>query len=103
MKSADNPAFTLNLSREAYDDLIHIQHYTYAEHGEKQWQAYSKKLDEALRFIQHHPKSGHVRDDLPTAYLAWNVEQHLLIYRIEKNFIFLVRVLHGRMNFTRHF
>ena len=91
--------YTLELSFEAYDDLVDIQNYTYAEFGESQWRKYEALLNKAFGHILDNPYSGHKRDDLPNEYLAHNVGGHVIVFRIEHLVIYVVRVLHRRMNF----
>lgn len=93
----------LELSQEAYDDLVSIQHYTYEMYGEDQWYKYGQILDEAIAHILHYPYSGHKREDVPIGYLSWPVKEHILIYRIDGHIIYLVRVLHARMDFRFQF
>jgi len=98
-----SPEYQLELSQEAYDDLISIQNYTYSAHGENQLNKYEALLDKAMQHMLNYPISGHERDDIPNGYLAWNVGEHVMIYRIDEPIIYLVRVLHGRMDFTFQF
>jgi toxin ParE1/3/4 len=93
--------YVLELSDEAYDDLIDIQNYTLLEYGESQMEKYSDILEQALEHILYYPLSGHSRIDVPEKYLTWQVEEHILIYRVENNIIYLVRVLHKKMNFLK--
>ena len=95
--------YQLVLSGEAYDDLTDIQNYTYTEFGEAQWEAYGNLLDQALLKIINHPYSRHQRTDIPERYRAMNVEQHVIIYRIEEYTIFVIRILYKRMDFTFQF
>ena len=101
MKS--NPEYVLELSDEAYDDLVNIQSYTYRKYGENQWQEYGKDLDKGMTQLLEHPFSGHTRPDIPDGYQAFGVHEHVMIYRIENKTIYLVRILHGKMNFTFQF
>ena len=98
-----NPEYTLALSDEAYDDLVNIQNYTYGRYGENQWQEYGADLDKDMTHILKNPLSGHTRNDLPDGYQAWIVREHVMIYRVEDKIIYLVRVLHSKMNFTFQF
>jgi len=91
--------FALEISEEAYDDLVNIQSYSLREFGERQWKKYSRLLEQGLEQILQHPFSGHIRKDVPKNYLTLQVEEHVMIYRIEKGTIYLVRVLHKKMNF----
>lgn len=53
--------------------------------------------------ILNSPFSGHARDDAPSDYQAWNVNEHVMIYRVENKTVYLVRVLHGKMDFRFQF
>lgn len=101
MKS--NHEYELLISQEAFEDLIDIQNYTYTVHGEPQWKHYEDLLDKALLQILEHPFSGHAREDIPEGYRAWNVGQHVMIYRVFNHIVYLIRVLHGKMDFTFQF
>ncbi len=97
--------YALELSEEAFDDLVNIQNYTFNAHGENQWKIYEGLLDKAMLQILDNPFSGHVRNDIPKAYQAWNVGEHVMIYRVAvaEDTIYIVRVLHGSMDFSFHF
>lgn len=96
-------SYALKISFEAYDDLIDIQQYTFQKFGESQLLKYELLLNEALILIQTNPNIGHTRPDIPNEYLAWPVGEHILIYRMEEVVIYLVRVLHNRMDFRFQF
>ncbi len=102
MKS-DSKNFYIELSEQAYDDLVNIQNYTYARFGASQQKRYAAFLEEAFSFLQMHPFGGHRRDDIPKDYQAWPVQEHIIIYRVEKDILYIVRVLHERMNFRYKF
>lgn len=93
--------YVLEISSEAYDDLVEIQKYAFIQHGELQWKKYGKLLEDGLEHIQTFPKSGISRNDIPDKYLGWPVAEHLMIYRIDRNIVFLIRVLHQKMNFLK--
>ena len=103
MKLDEKDVYVLELSAEAYDDLLNIQNYTFLHFGEVQWNKYSSLLDEAFSFLSEHPFGGSQREDLPLGYQAWKVGEHIIVYRIEGTIIYIVRVLHGRMNFRYKF
>lgn len=92
-------SYFLTLSEKAIDDLIEIQTFTFLEFGESQWSKYHSILIEAFQSIQFNPFIGHKRSDIPTKYLSWPVGEHNIIYRIEATRIYVVRVLHSKMDF----
>lgn len=93
----------LKISDEAYDDLVNIQNYTYQNYGESGWKDYGDALDAAITHIMLHPHSGYGREDIPPGYQVWNVKEHVMVYRVEGGEIYLVRVLHNKMNFRFQF
>lgn len=101
MKSSHE--FELKISQVAFDDLVDIQNDTFQVHGEKQWKDYENLLNKGLMQIRDYPYTGHGRDDIPKGYLASNFGEHVMIYRVDGNIVYLIRVLHGKMNFTFQF
>ncbi len=95
--------YVLNISQDAYDDLTDIQQYTLETFGESQLIKYESLLNEELLLISSNPEIGHSRPDIPNEYLAWPVGEHIFIYRTEDAIIYLVRVLHNRMDFRFQF
>ncbi len=93
--------YVLEISNEAYSDLVDIQSYTLQEFGERQWEKYNLFLEHGLEHILHNPYSGYIRRDVSKNYLTWPVKEHVMVYRVENNTIYLVRVLHKKMNFLR--
>ncbi|MGR3177252.1 MAG: type II toxin-antitoxin system RelE/ParE family toxin [Candidatus Anammoxibacter sp.] len=49
------------------------------------------------------PFLGHSRPDIPTEYRAYQAGQHIIIFRIKDTTIYVVRVLHGSMDFIDMF
>ena len=98
-----DPEYNLALSAEAFDDLLNIQNYTFSQYGEAGWLKYGHDLDNTMLHIQMHPNAGHRKDDVPPGYLAWVVNEHVMIYRIKEQTIYLVRVLHAKMDFRFQF
>jgi toxin ParE1/3/4 len=95
--------YTIEISDSAIEDLVAIFEYTFISFGEKQWQKYNAILDENINALAINPFIGHGRNDIPKNCLAWLVGDHFLIYRVEGNIVFLLRVLHQRMDFLLQF
>ena len=94
--------YTLHLSRQAERDIESILQYTYETYGEGQRQIYAAALDRALATITGNPGLGHRRPDLSDRHRAFTVEQHVVVYTVSGQRINVARILHGRMDFTRH-
>jgi toxin ParE1/3/4 len=94
--------YTLHLSRQAERDIESILQYTYETYGDGQQQMYAAALDRALATITDNPGLGHRRPDLSDRHRAFTVKQHVVIYTVSSPRINVARILHGRMDFTRH-
>ena len=103
MKSKPAADYILELSEEAEDDIRDIQQYTFDTYGEQQVFIYKTKLDDALKTILHNPRLGHKRSDIPSEYDAYLAGEHIIVFRVEKKIIYVVRVLHGHMDFSSIF
>jgi toxin ParE1/3/4 len=101
MKSNRDHDYILKLSKEAEDDIRDIQQYTFENYGERQVFEYSKKLDNVLSMILQNPAIGHKRTDTPPEYKTYPVEQHIIIFRVDEKTIYVVRVLHSPMDFSK--
>lgn len=93
----------LEITQEAEDDLINIFTYTSTNYSDGQAKKYLLKFDAAFQFVIQEPYAGHVRSDVPENYKCWKVEKHVIIYRVEADRIYVIRVLHGSMNFMHQF
>lgn len=92
----------LKLSPKARQDFIDILRYTGETWGQNQLQIYRDKIDDALKAISHNPAAGHSGRDLPPTLLAYTVGSHIIVYRINANYIGIARILHQRMGISRH-
>ncbi|HPG07117.1 MAG: type II toxin-antitoxin system RelE/ParE family toxin [Saprospiraceae bacterium] len=95
--------YRLIISGEAYDDLKDVLNFAYTEFGEGQWNNYKNILDNALRQLLNNPLIGRYREDLPQPYRALLAGLHVLIYRVQDETIYVIRILHQRMDFTYRF
>ena len=93
--------YTLRLSRQAEQDIESILQYTYETYGERQRQLYADALHAAFETITGTPGLGHRRPDLSERHRAFTVEQHVVVYTVSGRTVYVARILHGRMDFTR--
>ena len=45
---------------------------------------------------------GHWRPDIPQTHKAYNAGEHIIVYRVEDQTVYVVAILHSRMDFSRH-
>lgn len=91
------------ITDSAAEDLVKIFEYTFKVHGENQWFLYKSTINQNIDKLIKNPLIGHSRIDIPKNCLAWKVGKHFFIYRIYNETIYLLRVLHERMDFAFHF
>ena len=95
--------YSIKISEDAYDDLTDIQQFTLEAFGENQLLKCESLLNDAMILIRSNPRIDHSRPDIPNEHLAWPIGEHIFIYRIEDTIIYVVRVLHNRMDFRFQF
>ena len=92
------PKFRLELTKPARLDFRDILSYTSQMWGERQLVEYKSKIDAALSAIAQNPNIGHTQHKL----LVYPAGKHLIYYRIEAATVYVVRILHERMDAARH-
>jgi toxin ParE1/3/4 len=94
------PKFHLRLSDRAKLDFRDILSHTMQIWGERQFIEYKGIPDAALKQIERNPDLG--RERLLPGFRSFQAGNHVIFYRIDESSIHVVRILHGRMDFTRH-
>lgn len=98
MKMADK--FKVQLSARATKDFKDIQRYTLKTYGDKQVWRYTRLLKDGIEKLQQNPSLyAHARPDIPQTHRACKIGEHSLICRIEGQIIYIVAILHKRMDF----
>ena len=90
------------LSAAATADLAGIRDYSAQSWGEARASTYLRDLRHRLRWLAAAPRRGKHRDDLMTGLLSYPQSSHVIYYRIGREEIEIVRVLHRRMDPVRH-
>lgn len=95
------PLFSYELSEEADTDLEEIFEYTIEKFGAAQAIKYLSSFDELFEELCHNPKLGRGRNDIRKNLKSISKESHIVFYRIMKNTIRIVRVLHASRDVSR--
>ena len=95
-----SPKCRLELSHRAKEDLRDILSYTLITWGESQLAKYRASIDDALHVILHNPSAG--RPSVKPALKVLAVGHHRIFYRTNDDTIHVVRILHERMDTSRH-
>jgi toxin ParE1/3/4 len=94
------PKRRLALSQRAKEDLREIFAHTLLTWGEAQLAKYRSRIDEALRAILRNPSVG--RPSVKPNLKVLPAERHRIYYRTVGHTTYIVRILHERMDTSRH-
>lgn len=86
------------LTNKAYADLKSIAEYTQTTWGIEKRKEYLTQLDESFHMIAGNVGIGRNCDHIREGYLSHPVGKHLVFYRIEKEMVTIVRILHQSMD-----
>jgi len=90
------------LSPAAERDLESIWIYTVEQWGVEQAERYVDFLTAAFADLAGSPKTAAACDHIRPGYRRWGVERHMIYFRITDYGIAVIRVLHDRMEASRH-
>jgi toxin ParE1/3/4 len=90
------------LSQLADADIVSIAEYTVKAFGIEQARRYRDGLESSFRMLANHPMRGRSAAQLAPRLRRWNYEAHAIFYVPDEQGVFIVRVLHQRMDFERH-
>lgn len=91
------------VSKAALADLKNIAAYTQKTWGASQRRKYLKGLDKAFKFLADCPLSGNQCDYITKGLRKHPHESHIIFYEVNKDSIFVVRVLHNSMDIESKF
>jgi toxin ParE1/3/4 len=94
----------LHLSPASAEDLENILQFTLDSWGEKQFEIYLSYFQEAFSAIQEDPKclSSQRRDEIFKKCRSIRSGHHIVFYRLRNKNIEIIRILHEKMDFSRH-
>lgn len=90
------------ISPEAQADYDDILLYGATTWGDAQATRYQTTLDLAMEEVGNFPEIGQQCHDLYAGCRRLPVERHVVFYRIETDAVEIVRILHERIDATRH-
>jgi len=94
---------TYKLSPLAEDDLYKIISTTINSWGNEQAKEYAQNIDAALIKLAQYPDFGRERNEVYNGAKSFPVEKHIVFYQVSDNGIDVARILHQRMDPSKHF
>jgi toxin ParE1/3/4 len=91
------------LSPLAEKDLFKIISTTIESWGSAQAKVYAQTIDAALLKLAQYPDFGRERNDVYNGARSFPVEKHIVFYQVSEKGIDVARILHQRMDPSKHF
>lgn len=91
------------LSKEAQEDLKEIKNFTRLNWGNQQTKEYLSEIKDSLEKLAISPELGKLRDEIIGGLRSMSVGRHIIFYRLGKTDIEVARILHKRMDVSKHF
>jgi toxin ParE1/3/4 len=92
----------VTFSRKAKADVGNIWRYTAEQWGQNQAEIYIELIESAVAAIAADPNLGQPCDEVRAGYRRYLVGSHVMFYRLKGSAVFVVRLLHQRMDIQRH-
>jgi toxin ParE1/3/4 len=90
------------LTPRAQDDLDEIWDYTVNRWGLDQAETYTRQLWKDIQTVADNASLGRECSEVRAGYRQYPSGSHVLFYRVLKDSIDVVRILHERMDYERH-
>ena len=91
------------LSRRAATDLEDIADYTVKQFGVEQARVYRDSLKSCFRRLANNSEMGRRAEQLAPGLRRFEHQAHIVFYTVDDGELYVVRVLHSRMDVRRHF
>ena len=93
---------SVRLTPAAQQDLSSIWDFTQVRRDEGQAEIYISEMRAAIERIAGAPHRGRDCDDIREGYRRYSIGSHLVFYIERTESVDVIRILHQRMNPTRH-
>jgi len=89
------------ISQEALFDLNDIWEYTFHKWSKEEADRYFNLIFDEIEYISGNSQLGISYEHIRKNYRASQIKSHLIFYRVEKNNIEIIRILHQRMDLKK--
>jgi len=93
---------TYRLTPAAQRDLSSIWDFTEERWDVRQAEVYVNEIRAAIDRIADDPGRGRACDEIRESYRRYSIGSHLLFYVVSDDGVNVIRILHQRMDPTRH-
>jgi len=95
MSSPSSPLVLSDQAQADYEDILSVTLRTW---GEQQYDRYAALFHDAFLALRDNPSLGHRSRQLSARYRLLHVGRHLIVYRFTAGTVYVVRILHDRMD-----
>ena len=88
------------LSVKARAEIKKIFRYSFQQFGENQAVKYKVGLEECFQLLADNPDMGRECNGIRDGYFRHEHESHIIFYRQRSNDIFIITIIHDRMDIT---
>ncbi|KAB0681199.1 type II toxin-antitoxin system RelE/ParE family toxin [Aureimonas leprariae] len=92
----------LIVSRKAIRDLDGILRWTFERFGSRQAKRYVARIEEACERLANGQAVGRLADEALPDMLKFRAGSHFIYFRLARDKLTIVRVLHGSQDVRRH-
>jgi toxin ParE1/3/4 len=90
-------------SQKADEDLFQIFRYTLRTFGRSKAEQYYQSIIQSVKTAATFPELGRSYETHSgKIYRRYNIGRHVLFFEVEGDGIFIVRILHDRMDYETH-
>jgi toxin ParE1/3/4 len=89
------------ISRLAIKDLDDIWYFTMEHWSKQQANKYYKEIFEVIEELCSNPEIGKSIDEIKVGHMRINVKSHMIIYKINREIIYIDRILHQKMDLEK--
>lgn len=93
---------TYRLTPAAQQDLSSIWDFTEERWDARQAETYVREIQAAIERIAADPRRGRSRNEIRQGYLGYAIGSHTIFYLSRTDGIDVIRILHQRMDHSRH-
>ncbi len=90
------------ISRQALLDIENIWLYTFENWSIEQADRYYNLLMNEIEYIADNPTSGRDYGHVRKGYFRTKVKSHYIFYKVRKNGVEIIRILHQKMDIDFH-
>jgi toxin ParE1/3/4 len=92
----------IHLKPKANEDLENIYSYSVLNFGKTKAIEYISDFDQAFINISKGESIGNNCDYIKLDLLKFNVNSHVVFYRLKQNITEIIRILHQKQDYPRH-